>query len=82
MPVVNPQHACAARVTVVVLCVCLSTCLSVRLYRLILALQASDWLMSNTNGSSATSAQKLMWQFRLKDAIQDRKTSIIEDHVA
>ena len=78
MPVVNPQHACAARVTVVILCVCLS----VRLSRLILALQASDWLMSNTNGSSATSAQKLMWQFRLKDAIQDRKTGIVEDHVA
>jgi len=29
MYVVNPRHACAARVTVVVLCVCLSVCLSV-----------------------------------------------------
>ena len=28
--VVNPRRACAARVTVVVLCVCLSVCLSVK----------------------------------------------------
>ena len=27
--VINPRRACAARVTVVVLCVCLSVCLSV-----------------------------------------------------
>ena len=27
--VINPRHACAARVTVVVLCVCLFVCLSV-----------------------------------------------------
>ena len=31
---------------------------------LILALQAPNRLMSNTNGSSATSARKLMWRFR------------------
>ena len=30
--VVNPRRACAARVTVVVLCVCLSVCLSVCLF--------------------------------------------------
>ena len=29
---VNPRRACAARVTVVVLCVCLSVCLSVSIY--------------------------------------------------
>ena len=28
--VINPRRACAARVTVVVLCVCLSVCLSVK----------------------------------------------------
>ena len=30
--IVNPRRACAARVTVVVLCVCLSVCLSVCMY--------------------------------------------------
>ena len=30
--VINPRRACAARVTVVVLCVCLSVCLSVCLF--------------------------------------------------
>ena len=30
--IINPRRACAARVTVVVLCVCLSVCLSVRDY--------------------------------------------------
>ena len=30
--VINPRRACAARVTVVVLCVCLSICLSVCLF--------------------------------------------------
>ena len=30
--IINPRRACAARVTVVVLCVCLSVCLSVRLF--------------------------------------------------
>ena len=32
MAIVNPRRACAARVTVVVLCVCVSVCLSVRLF--------------------------------------------------
>ena len=44
--------------------VCLSVCLCVRLSPLIFALQAPNRLMSATNGSSATSAQKIMWQFR------------------
>ena len=26
-PIINPQHACAARVTVLALCVCVSCCL-------------------------------------------------------
>ena len=43
----NPRHACAARVTVVGLCVCV--CLSVT----ILALQATRRLMSNTNSFSS-----------------------------
>ena len=30
--IINPRRACAARVTVVVLCVCLSVCLSVCLF--------------------------------------------------
>ena len=30
--IINPQRACAARVIVVVLCVCLSVCVSVRDY--------------------------------------------------
>ena len=38
--------------------VCLSMCLS----PLILALQAPNRLMSNTNGSSATNARRIMWQ--------------------
>ena len=48
MAVVNPLRACAARVTVVVLCVCLSVCLSAT----ILALQATRRLMSDTNSFS------------------------------
>ena len=59
---INPRRACAARVTVVVLCVCLCVC--VCLSPLILALQAPNRLMSDTNGSSATSARKIMWRFR------------------
>ena len=41
-------RACAARVTVLGLCVCLSTT--------ILGLQATGWLMSDTNIFSATKA--------------------------
>ena len=43
--IINPRRACAARVTVVVLCVCLSVCLSTT----ILALYATRRLMSDTN---------------------------------
>ena len=50
--VINPRRACAARVTVVVLCVCLSVCLSTT----ILALRATRRLMSDTNSFSATRA--------------------------
>ena len=46
----NPRRACAARVTVV--SVCLSVCLSMT----ILALQATRRLMSDTNSFSATRA--------------------------
>ena len=57
----NPRRACAARVTVVVLCVCLSVCLSVS--TTILGLQATRRLMSDTNSFSATRARKIMWRF-------------------
>ena len=50
--VINPRRACAARVTVVVLCVCPSVCLSAT----ILGLQATRRLMSDTNSFSATRA--------------------------
>ena len=49
---INPQRTCAARVTVVVLCVCLSTTIH--------SLQATRRLMSDTN---ATRARKIMWRF-------------------
>ena len=50
--VYNPRRACTARVTVVVLCVCPSVCLSTT----ILALQATRRLISDTNSFSATKA--------------------------
>ena len=61
---INPRRACAARVTVLGLCVCLSVCVCVCvcLSPLVLSLQAPNRLMSNTNGSSATSARKIMWR--------------------
>ena len=64
--VFNPRCTCAARVTVLGLCVCLSVCVCVCvcLSPLILALQAPNRLKSDTNGSSATSARKIMWRFR------------------
>ena len=61
--VINPRRACAARVTVVVLCVCPSVCLSVCLSTTILGLQATRRLMSDTNIFSATRARKLNWRF-------------------
>ena len=65
--VINPRRACAARVTVVVLCVCLSVCLSTT----ILALQATTRLMSDTNSFSATRARKIMWRFRRNDCVRE-----------
>ena len=62
-----PRRACAARVTVVVLCVCLSVCLFVCLFvclsATILVLQATRRLMDDTNSFSATRARKRMWRF-------------------
>ena len=46
---INPRRAFAAKITVVVLCVCLFVCLSTT----ILALQAMRRLMSKTNSFSA-----------------------------
>ena len=64
---INPRRACAARVTVVVLCVCPSVCPSVRLSvclsTTILGLQATRRLMSDTNIFSATRVRKLNWRF-------------------
>ena len=56
---VNPRRACAAWVTVVVLCVCLSVCLSTT----ILGLQATRRLLSDTNIFSATRVSTIMWRF-------------------
>ena len=56
---INPRRACAARVTVVVLCVCVSVCVSTT----ILALQATRRLMSDTSSFSATRVGKIMWRF-------------------
>ena len=56
---INPRRACAEKVTVVVLCVCLFVCLSA----IILGLQATRRLMSDTNIFSATRALKKMWRF-------------------
>ena len=58
---INPRRACAARVTVVVLCVCVSACVCVS--TTILGLQATRRLMSDTNRFSATRAGKIMWRF-------------------
>jgi len=64
---VNPWCACAVRVTVLGLCVCVSVCLS----PVILALQGPSQLISDTNGSSATRARKVMWRFCLKGGIRE-----------
>ena len=55
----NPRRACAARVTVVILCVCLFVCQSTT----ILALQATRRLMSNTKSFSAARATKIFGDF-------------------
>ena len=48
--IINPRRTCAARITVLGLCVCLSVCLSTT----ILGLQATRRLMSDTNNFSCT----------------------------
>jgi len=63
--IINPRRACTARVTVLGLCVCV--CLS----PLFLALQGPSQLISDTNGSSATRAWKIMWQFCLNGSIRE-----------
>ena len=65
--VFNPRRACAAKVTVLGLCVCVCFCLS----PLILALQGPSRLISNTNGSGATRARKLMWRFCLNGGVRE-----------
>ena len=51
--IINPRRACAARVTVVVLCVSMT----------IFALLATRRLLSDTNNFSGTGATILKWQF-------------------
>ena len=55
--VINPRRACAARVTVLGLCVCLST--------FILELQATKRQVNGTLVFSATNARKIMWPILL-----------------
>ena len=57
--IINPRRACAARATVVVLCVCLFVCLSTT----ILAPRATRRLMSDTNRFSTTRAGKKCGDF-------------------
>ena len=52
---INHRRACAARITVAVLRVCVSTT--------ILALQATRRLMSDTSSFIATRARKILWRF-------------------
>ena len=54
----------AQRGLLYLLCVSVCMCVCVCLPPLILALQTPNRLMSDTNGSSTTSARKLMWRFR------------------
>jgi len=76
---VNPRRACAARVTVLGLCVCVCVCVSVCvsvcvcvcLSPLILVLQGPSRLISDTNGSSATRTQKIMWRFCLNGDVRE-----------
>jgi len=52
---------CVSVCVCVCVCVCLCVCVSVCLSPLILSLQGPSRLISDTNGSSATRAQKIMW---------------------
>jgi len=51
--------------------VCVSVCVFVCLSPLILALQGPSRLISDTNGSSATSARKIMWRFCLNGGVRE-----------
>ena len=60
---INPRRACAARVTVLGLCVCVSVCLSVCLLPRFLPLRATRRPKSDTNEFSATLALFLKRRF-------------------
>jgi len=72
---INLRRTCAARFTVLGLCVgvcvCVSVCVHVCLSPLILALQGPSRLSSDTNGSSATRARKVMWRFCLNGGVRE-----------
>ena len=57
---INPRHACAARVTVVVSCVCVSVCLSAHA---ILAVCAISSITKDTIVLSVRFAAILKWRF-------------------
>ena len=69
-----PRRACAARVTIVVPCICV--CLS------ILALQGTRRLMSDTNSFSGTWARRRKWRFCWNDCVRERQTATVVDSVA
>jgi len=69
--IINPRRTCAARVTVLGLCVCVCVCVSVCLSPLILFLQGPSRLISDTNGSSAARARKIMWRFCLNGGVRE-----------
>ena len=69
---VNPRRACAARVTVLGLSVCLSVSVSTT----ILALQATKGHQSDTNSSSATSDPKLKGDFAKTKAFEIEKLAL------
>jgi len=64
---INPRRACATRLLYLV---CVSVCLS----PLILTLQGPSRLISDTNGSSATKARKVMSRFCLNGGVRGVKT--------
>ena len=63
---INPRRACAARVTVVGLCVCVCVCVCVCLSTFILELQAAKRNKKCAIVFSVTSARKIMWPILLK----------------
>ena len=60
---INPQRACAARVTVVDLCLCLSVCLFVCLSTTILALQATYALCTRVHNALYEAVYERYQQF-------------------